>query len=486
MKNSYTIPSFLGRLLFSTILFFSLTIQAQVGIGTTTPNASSALDIKSTTQGLLAPRMTTAQRTAITVSATTDGLLVYDTDLKSFYYYNATTWVKINSATEKRTNYVLVKSAADFPAPASGKITLLSNTYYEINGTIILTAPIDLNDAYVSGLDANEDILSYTGGAVFKGSTGGSIRNITIKGSKAFEITGPGISSATSLLVQNTVVDGMTTGVGSISGLGLYFGNIVQFLNNANGITYSNIGNLLLSNQAWLATNNGTFETFTGLFGLIEKISGFSSVDGADVAMDVSSNPALATGVLLGTVFSGTTTDVNGFVKKYTTGSYTGYNFNNNWTVDCPGISREGDSQATANIYYTAASIVTLDNATPIKLPVITAPIRMFRTSARGGTNSSNSVVYEGKKSRSLNVIGSISFTAIANMRFTFSIYKNGVQQTGTQVVYDVVDTNARQGLSIVGTVVANPSDYIEIWVERTTGAGSNQFLVTSYNLIMD
>ncbi len=482
--------SFCGTLKSVLLLIFisiiAMPMNSQIGIGNTSPDPTSILDITSTTQGMLAPRMTTAQRTAITTPA--NSLMVYDTTLKAFYYYDTTTttWVKINSASDKRNNYVLVKSAADFPTPASGKITLLSNTYYEINGTITLTVPIDLNDAYVSGLDANEDILFFTGGTVFKGSTGGSIRNITIKGSKAFEITGPGISTPTSLIIQNTVVDGMTTSVGSISGLGLYFGNIVQFINNTNGITYSNIGNLLLSNQAWLATNNGTFETFTGIFGLIEKISGFSSVDGADVAMDVSSNPALATGVLLGTVFSGTTTAPNGYVKKYTISSYTGYNFTNAWTIDSPGIPREGDSQATANIYYTAASIVTLNDAIPIKLPVTTAPIRMFRTSTRVGANSNNSIVYEGKKSRSLNVIGSISFTAIAGMRFTFSIYKNGIQQTGTQVVYDVVDTNARQGLSIVGTVVANPTDYIEIYVERTTGAGSNQFLVTSYNLIID
>jgi len=71
-------------------------------------------------------------------------------------------------------------------------------------------------------------------------------------------------------------------------------------------------------------------------------------------------------------------------------------------------------------------------------------------------------------------------------MRVTFSIYKNGTLQTGTQVVYDVIDTNGRQGLSILGTVVVNPTDYIEIYVERNTSSGSNQFLVTSYNLLIN
>lgn len=54
--------------------------NAQVGINTTSPHASSILDMSSTTQGMLAPRMTTAEKLAITSPA--NGLLVYDTDLK--------------------------------------------------------------------------------------------------------------------------------------------------------------------------------------------------------------------------------------------------------------------------------------------------------------------------------------------------------------------------------------------------------------------
>jgi hypothetical protein len=51
---------------------------AQVGIGTTTPAASAALDITSTTKGLLIPRMTAAQRDAIT--SPSQGLIIFCTD----------------------------------------------------------------------------------------------------------------------------------------------------------------------------------------------------------------------------------------------------------------------------------------------------------------------------------------------------------------------------------------------------------------------
>ena len=54
---------------------------AQVGIGTATPDASSALDITSTTKGLLIPRMTAAQRDVIPLP--TQGLMIFCTDCAS-------------------------------------------------------------------------------------------------------------------------------------------------------------------------------------------------------------------------------------------------------------------------------------------------------------------------------------------------------------------------------------------------------------------
>lgn len=55
-------------------------LNAQVGINTSTPNSSAALDIVSTDKGILIPRMTTAQKVAIVSPAI--GLLVYDTTLR--------------------------------------------------------------------------------------------------------------------------------------------------------------------------------------------------------------------------------------------------------------------------------------------------------------------------------------------------------------------------------------------------------------------
>ncbi|MBO2012484.1 tail fiber domain-containing protein [Hymenobacter negativus] len=74
--------------------------QAQtggVGIGTATPNASALLDLTSSTKGLLAPRMTAAQRAAIQTPA--PGLLVFQTDgsQPGFWYYSGTAWAVLGA-----------------------------------------------------------------------------------------------------------------------------------------------------------------------------------------------------------------------------------------------------------------------------------------------------------------------------------------------------------------------------------------------------
>lgn len=474
----------------SLIFFFFIFLgHAQIGIGTVTPNVSSVLDISSTTKGMLAPRMTTAERTAITTPA--ESLLVYDTTVKAFYFYNAatTSWVKIaNESAVVRNNYKLVKSAADLaPELAAGGNTrylLSTNTLYEINGTIALTAPIDLNNAYVSGLDSNEDILQSTG-VVFQGSTGGSIRNITLRGTRAFNITGPGIATNTSLLVQNTVVDGMTTNVGTISGLGLYFSNIVQFVNNANGITYSNIGNILLSNQAWFSTNNGTFETFTGSFGLIQKNSGFSTVDGADVAIDVSALTAnsVGTGILIGTVFSGTTTATSGIINRYAAAlTYPGYNFSTAWTVEAPGIPREADNEATGDMNLEApvgTGVTTTFTGTGTgsrrKLAGTTTSTNLFRFTRDGD----NIITYRGTKTRYFQVAASVSFQGNTDLTIILYIARNGAVLTSTKV-YGKGTTGlfASAGilaLPIIGSVQLKKDEYIEIWAEKYEGTGNMQ-----------
>ena len=73
-------------LLAALVAIYSLHAQS-VGINNPTPHASAALDVTSTTQGVLVPRMTSTQRGMIASPAI--GLLVYQTDAPAgFYFYN--------------------------------------------------------------------------------------------------------------------------------------------------------------------------------------------------------------------------------------------------------------------------------------------------------------------------------------------------------------------------------------------------------------
>jgi hypothetical protein len=73
-----------------------ITGSGKIGIGTTAPNASSIVDISSTTEGFLVPRMTSAERASIATPAT--GLLVYQTNGSSGFYYAQGGWTAISSS----------------------------------------------------------------------------------------------------------------------------------------------------------------------------------------------------------------------------------------------------------------------------------------------------------------------------------------------------------------------------------------------------
>ena len=76
----------------SLFLAISFSSFSQVGIGTDAPDASAALDITSTTSGLLIPRMTDQQR--LDISEPASGLMVYVTDFGggTFMFYEGSEW----------------------------------------------------------------------------------------------------------------------------------------------------------------------------------------------------------------------------------------------------------------------------------------------------------------------------------------------------------------------------------------------------------
>lgn len=97
MKNLYV------KALIGVFVLTGYTLQAQdqnVGIGTMRPDQSAVLDIQSVNKGLLIPRMSLEERNNIKNPA--NGLLIFQTDEKSgFYFYEATNWKPLTDTEAK-------------------------------------------------------------------------------------------------------------------------------------------------------------------------------------------------------------------------------------------------------------------------------------------------------------------------------------------------------------------------------------------------
>src|SRR5689334_13119154 len=90
-------------LFLANLLIVSGLCAQNVGVNSTgaAPDNSAMLDVQSTSKGMLIPRMTAAQRTAISLPAT--GLFVYQTDGSAGFYYNSGTpaipiWLQLPSS----------------------------------------------------------------------------------------------------------------------------------------------------------------------------------------------------------------------------------------------------------------------------------------------------------------------------------------------------------------------------------------------------
>jgi hypothetical protein len=118
------------QIVFIVGLLFSIHLNAQTGIGTTTPNASAKLDVYSTNKGFLPPRVTlTSASLASPITLPAEGLLVYNlgsTGLQAgYYYWNGTSWATIataSSAGNGVTSSDLVKLYGEAYSTVSGKI----------------------------------------------------------------------------------------------------------------------------------------------------------------------------------------------------------------------------------------------------------------------------------------------------------------------------------------------------------------------------
>jgi BclB C-terminal domain-containing protein len=131
------------------IVLYAENSMAQLGIGTQTPDPSAQLEIKSTSKGLLIPRVTSTGN----VPTPAEGLLVYQTTAPvGFYVYKGGNWVGLATTADASgsSSGTIIPYASGMPvtmALRSGglKVTSLVGFGNSVSSVFLLNGAIDLS-----------------------------------------------------------------------------------------------------------------------------------------------------------------------------------------------------------------------------------------------------------------------------------------------------------------------------------------------------
>ncbi len=246
------------KILISIILLFAKLGIAQVAINTdgTNPNSSAMLDVKSSSRGFLPPRLTTAERDAISSPAA--GLVIYNTTTECLDFYSGGTWKEICEGTGT--------PVADYTIGSGG--SCINTT---VNGTY--TAGVALDGSNTVTLDAT---VNATGSWSITTNT---VNGYSFSGSGTFATTG---TVQVTLGGTGTPITAQTdnfTATANGSGGNCTFDVTVTscgspFTDTRDGQSYNTV---LIGTQCWMAenlnigtiiiggsnqTNNGTIEKY--------------------------------------------------------------------------------------------------------------------------------------------------------------------------------------------------------------------------------
>lgn len=146
-------------------LFYTVFFYSQIGIGTVSPEA--VLDVKSSSSGVLIPRITDT----LNISVPKSGMLIFESTVKKFAYFNGLKWIFLSDSSTKSHGAVKVN------ANQSNWVSLSGTQTYEqllINQTRTVS-PTYVTGAYSSESDSPDDILKPTIPAMGAGYGAGAL-----------------------------------------------------------------------------------------------------------------------------------------------------------------------------------------------------------------------------------------------------------------------------------------------------------------------
>lgn len=254
------------------------TILAQnVAINATgaAPVASAMLDITSTTSGLLIPRMTGVQRTAIASPAT--GLKVYDTTTGTFWWYNGVIWVEMlgtgngwtivgNSLTADGILGSLTNFNVKFYSNGVERMRILSAGQVAVN-SIATFANSTFYSAATSNNNAVDGDANGTGAAIY-GQNIGTGRGVMGLSSNA---SGLGIFGVNTNAAGTAIYGFNNAATSTSAGFGGYF---LSSQTGGAGIAANLVSNVYFSNTAVSAYVANTVVGGTGIIGACDNATG--------------------------------------------------------------------------------------------------------------------------------------------------------------------------------------------------------------------
>ena len=233
-----------------------------LGLGTTTPNASALLDLTSTTQGFLPPRMTTVQRAAIATPAT--GLLIYQIDgTAGLYEFNGATWTPVTPA-----------------GGGSGTVTSVATSGPLTGGPITTTGTIGISKATASA----DGYLAAADFATFAGKGSGTVTSVTGSGGTTGLTLGGGPITSSGTLTIGGTLNVANGGTGATTLTGYVKGNGTSALTASSTIAGSDIsGTVAIANGGTGQTSataalNALLPSQTGNSGLFLTTNGSGTV----------------------------------------------------------------------------------------------------------------------------------------------------------------------------------------------------------------
>lgn len=433
-----------------------------IAVNTLTPDPTALLDMASSAKGLLVPRMTTAQRTAIASPA--NGLFVYDTDMKTFYYYDAVpvaTWRPLYSSATTTSigwsvtgNNAIVEGTHFVGTIGNVDVTVRANNLerFRVNfddgpeiapiANAITATPTGLKIGALSGNTSNTgiNIGAISGSGTAAGITSGAI---SATGATAYHLNLGSISGANA--TSHTGIN-----LGNISGAtadayGLNLGTITGGTASNNGINIGAITSTGATNS-YGVNISGLSGSGTNNFGMnIGALTSTGVSSGINIA-GLSGAGTTNTGLKIGAVSGGTTNNF-GLRVTGTTASATNYAL----YVDAPAENYLAGQTGIGTTTVNASTGIMLDvHGTIIgALPLIASDFAWND----GTTNSAGGVMISSVPSTNNINISSLTTTGNITTVRTNANWTNwvslgqvgGINPTTTGIYIISMDVSLRQ-----------------------------------------